>query len=559
MKKKLIICSILLIGLLVFNFQAVFAQDYYFSVDKYDIKVFINENGTASIDYTFHFTNAPGAHIIDYVDVGLPNSSYNRSSLTADVNGVAVDVSAGEYAGDGTGVAVVLGSQAIKPGQSGVVHVFIGGFENLLYPGTGDEAEDYASFQFAPTWFGKQYVSGNTDMTFTLYLPPNIQPEEPRYYIPEKWPGAQEPESGINGDGLIFYRWRSTDANAYTKYTFGAGFPVRYVPEDAIVTQASFVLDEDAIICGCFSLFFLAIIGGTIYAAVWGSKKRKMKYLPPKIAIEGHGIKRGLTAIEAAILMEQPMDKILTMILFSVIRKEAASVIKQDPIELEISSPLPEKLRWYELDFLKAFEEKDKGKRRRALQEMMADLVNRVTKKMKGFSRKETVAFYKSIMERAWEQVEGADTPEVQMQKFDEVMDWTLLDKDFDDRTQTTFGRGPVVYAPRWWGRYDPGFGRSSSMPSSKPVASSQGGGRTVSLPHLPGSDFAASMTNGMQAFAAGVVGDLTSFTSRVTNKTNPVPKTSSGSYRSGGSGGSSCACACACAGCACACAGGGR
>jgi len=30
---------------------------------------------------------------------------------------------------------------------------------------------------------------------------------------------------------------------------------------------------------------------------------------PPKISIEGHGIKRGLTAVEAAILMEEPLDR----------------------------------------------------------------------------------------------------------------------------------------------------------------------------------------------------------------------------------------------------------
>ena len=40
---------------------------------------------------------------------------------------------------------------------------------------------------------------------------------------------------------------------------------------------------------------------------VWGvysGRSRKLKYFPPKISIEGHGIKRGLTAVEAGILME---------------------------------------------------------------------------------------------------------------------------------------------------------------------------------------------------------------------------------------------------------------
>ena len=78
-------------------------------------------------------------------------------------------------------------------------------------------------------------------------------------------------------------------------------------------------------------------------------------------------------------------------------------------------------------------------------------------------------------------------------------------------------------------------------------------------MPHLPGADFAASIANSTQTFAAGILGNVSSFTSRITDKTNPVPppsRSSGGSFRGGGGG---CACACACAGCACACAGGGR
>ena len=83
--------------------------------------------------------------------------------------------------------------------------------------------------------------------------------------------------------------------------------------------------------------------------------KRKLQYLPPKIAIEGHGIKRGLTAVEAAILLEQPMDKILTMILFAVIKKDAPPS-PAEPLVLK-SFAEPEGLQPYEVDFLNAFSE----------------------------------------------------------------------------------------------------------------------------------------------------------------------------------------------------------
>ena len=166
----------------------------------------------------------------------------------------------------------------------------------------------------------------------------------------------------------------------------------------------------------------------------------------------------------------------------------------------------------------------------------MIDLVKSVGEKMKGFSRKETIAYYQDIMKRAWAQVEAADTPEVKSAKFDEVMEWTMLDKDYDDRTREVFQHGPV-FVPVWWPRYDPSFGK----PTSGPVSSGTPGG-SLSLPHLPGSDFAAGIVLGVQNFSSSVVGNIGDFTSGITNITNPPPKppASSGrSYSSGRSGGS--------------------
>jgi hypothetical protein len=251
--------------------------------------------------------------------------------------------------------------------------------------------------------------------------------------------------------------------------------------------------------------------------------------------------------------MEQPLDKVMTMILFGLVKKNAALVTTRDPLELKIASPLPEKLREYETNFLKAFGESDKKSRRKLLQDMTVALVKSLSEKMKGFSRRETIEYYKSIMEKAWAQVEAADTPEVKSRMYEEALEWTMLDKEYDDRTRRVF-TGPII-VPNWWGRYDPAWkgGGSSSTPVSVPSAPGKGGSG------LPGADFAASVVNGVQGFAAGVIGNVQEFTGRVTNVTNPPPPPPKSSGGRSGGGGRSCACACACAGCACACAGGGR
>lgn len=292
--------------------------------------------------------------------------------------------------------------------------------------------------------------------------------------------------------------------------------------------------------------------------------------MPPRVAVEGHGIKRGLTAVEAAILMEQPLDKVMTMILFSILKKGAATVVSKDPLKLEIVSVLPDTLQPYEVDFCKAFQTEIAAERRTDLQSVTVGLVKSVSEKMKGFSRKETIDYYSAIMEKAWAQVAAADTPEVKSTTYEQVMDWTMLDREWSGRTTQTFGPQPI-FVPTWWWRFDPGMrpamggaaasggGFSTASAPTGGIPSSQGG--SFSLPKLPGSDFAASMVAGAQSFSQNVVGNLTSFTDTITNKTNPVPKTTytrTGGF-GGGGGGHSCACACACAGCACACAGGGR
>ena len=99
---------------------------------------------------------------------------------------------------------------------------------------------------------------------------------------------------------------------------------------------------------------------------------------------------------------------------------------------------------------------------------------------MKGFSRKETQQYYRTIIEKAWKQVETAETPEVKSEAYDKNLEWTMLDKEYDNRTREVFRTGPV-FVPTWWGRYDPTFNQpvSTSKPISQPSlgGSSQPGG----------------------------------------------------------------------------------
>ncbi len=561
MKLRLTVSLLLIIMMFTFTSSAA-AQTYYFSLDQETVQVYWNADGTLALDYTFIFTNDASADPIDFVDVGVPNSNYEWTSITADVNGIPVNLSTDFYGEGGSGFSVDMGSYAIQPGQTGGVHVYVGSISDVFYPDT-DQPDAYASGEFSPSWFGSAYVYGNTNLTVIFHLPPGVQPEEPRYHPARGgWPCSADPVTDMDQEGRITYSWACPSANGYSQYTFGMSIPKQYIPEGAIVVAPAFdfngflsgILSNLSGVC-CFGFFILLFVGAPILSAINGNK-RKLQYLPPKIQIEGHGIKRGLTAVEAGILLEQPLDKVMTMILFSVVKKNAATVLNRDPLKLQLTDPLPADLHDYERDFLQAFVDENLANRRKALQEMTVKLVNSLSDKLKGFSRRETAEYYKAIMERAWQQIEAAGTPEVKSQMYEESMEWTMLDKNYDDRTRRTF-TGPI-FLPMWWGRYDPGYhpAMAGGVTPHVSVPGSSSGGKVS----IPGSAFAASVVTGVQGFSSRVLGDVRTFTSGVTNRTNPLPKTSSsGGWKSGGGGGHSCACACACAGCACACAGGGR
>lgn len=561
--RKRIITLLLVFVILSFIPGSALAQSYSFQIPVMTVNVFFNEDGTTSLLYSITFANDVTGHPIDYVDLGLPTPRYDEGSITADVDGVEVyDISSSGFQGSGpgvdAGVAIGLGPETIMPGETGTVHVYVPVVQSKLqYDTQGDQ---YASAVFAPAWF--QTVHGTTDLTVTFHLPPGVKPEEPRWHeAPQGF--SSEPTTGFDEQGRITYTWHNPNVVLNRKYDLGASFPLAYVPQETIYRPGileTLGIDPEAFVGFAFCFGIVGFIVSVSALSIRASQKRKLQYLPPKISIEGHGIKRGLTAVEAAILLEQPLDKVLTMILFATVKKGAAEVLSNEPLKIKRITPEPEGLQAYEIEFLKAMTKEDKKLVRTGLQDMMIDLVKSVAGKMKGFSRRETVEYYKDIVQRAWAQVESAATPEVKSEKFAETMEWTMLDKDYDDRTRRTFQQGPV-FVPVWWGRYDPTFPRSAPVSSGPAMPPSTPGGG-LNLPTLPGASFAASVVRGVENFSSNVVGNIGEFTGAITNKTNPVPVSTSSSRSSSGrssGGGCACACACACAGCACACAGGGR
>ena len=458
----------------------------------------------------------------------------------------------------------------------------------------GEEEVEFVGFEFSPNYFGKKYVSGTTDYSFTIAFPAGVSGGRVYYYSPQNWPGAAEPDAWITEEGRVVYNWAYDAANIYSEYTFGGKYPKSILTSTANIVIPSSTSGSSSsgdewwepilgvLICIVPIIGFVFWFIHKIVQAVKGTSgssapRTTRSYLPPEIKSDGEGIKRGLTAVEAAILLEVDLERVISMILYGLSKKEVIEVVSQDPLEVKVKDPLPDSLYEYERSFIEALQKPQLSEKRKAMRDTMHRLILSVTKKMEGFSVKETREYYQSICDKAWSQVEAAETPEMKSQLLGDNFGWAMLEEEPEKKIEQTFS-GYDMLPPTWWWRVDPGYRRSSppvmhsSGPSVDSGSSSGGsekrssGGSTTSskpsmMPVLPGAMFARSITNAARSLGTSTVGNMTQFKSSVKNRTNPAPASTYRGSSGGGSssGGSSCACACACASCACACAGGGR
>ncbi|MBT3321127.1 MAG: hypothetical protein HN392_02470 [Anaerolineae bacterium] len=229
--------ALFIVFMLVFSLTTnVFAQSYSLELTQETIHVYWDADGTMSLDYSLLFKNNPDALTIDFVDIVLPDNNYIISEISAEIDGHALSVEE-NFQGKGPGIAVDLGEYAIPAGESGLVHVTIGQIENVLNP---DTDADYASAIFNTTWYGSQYMTGNTDLTVIFHLPSGVPTEEIRAHLPsDEWGGNSEAEKSVDEAGRVTYTWHDEKANGHTQYAFGASFPKSYVPASAIVEPAS--------------------------------------------------------------------------------------------------------------------------------------------------------------------------------------------------------------------------------------------------------------------------------------------------------------------------------
>jgi len=495
-----------------------------YAVSQEWVRIWINEDGSIDILYNITLTYTSGSPE-GIVTVGMPKGDF-RIEYARDPSGANLeyeDVSNLDF----YGVDVQLKKPIIlnRP-YTFLVYAVVSGmvFKDETISGN-------VGLQFYPTTFpGASGPVGNVRVGVTL--PEGVTRNEVKHPT-----GIPFDNVFTEGDRLVVY-WEESNWPAPQEFTVGVSFPEKYVSLGP-------------------GIWFYVSIGGAVLAAVVViavilMRFRKATYEKPRIGAEALSSARGLTAVEAAVVLDLKPVRVLTMILFGLILKRIVMIMDTDPLiklqrlERPVDEPAP-RLRYYEIEYLGALQPEGTLNEMK-LARTYLELRDTVNLRLRGYSRADTINYYKSIVNNAWNQVTQAQTPELKGDAINQNIEWLLADDRFDENITIAFPPDVIMYPrPDWhWYWYGPHFPRA---PPTTP---------TEAKP-IPGQDFANNIVRGLEKAGNNMVKNVQDFTNRLI-LVQPVAARER-SVRSRTScicACANCACACACVSCACACAHGG-
>jgi hypothetical protein len=596
--------------------QSVAAQNYRFAIPTLRLQVFVQPDASVRLLYEIAFENLATNQPIDIIDIGMPHGNYDLNNIRAWINDNSLnDIRHSEYVKPG--VEVHLGRHAIGRGERGVFRLEAT-IPDLVYQDT--TRQDYASLQITPTWFDRQFISGASEIWVVVHLLPGLDLDEILY---QNVPFTEK----IYFEEQPVVAWRANQAAA-GPFLVGVSFPQRGMERVVTLTPlqlaAKWLEDNPAIWTGLivgimilfsiiffrfsgltgFSLFVILAVGLlwllntqpiSVFAALpallaglglneYYLTRRKTTYLPALAHVEGGGIKRGLTAPEAAALLEMPLNKLLTLVIFGLLKKGALTAVQHEPLTVAVSqsfrgADLGSKkerdkerrkaaqaagvvLHKYEHAFLDLIESRPNAPVHKVdFGGPMRELLKHAAERVSGFNINETKEYYRKIVRRAVTEAQTiGELPEWE-KTVDRNMEWILM----DENPSPVFTHRGYDYRPIWVRGLGTGAGSATTSPAPAPSGRPSYGGKT-SFGDVAAS-FAGWTENTMGRLASSISPESLALpgakglvnlsgADRVTGDIFKALAEGGGSSSGGSSGGG---CACAGCACACACAGGGR
>jgi hypothetical protein len=511
------------------------AQAITYTVNKEWVQITINKDRSIYLLYNITMTYTSGSPQ-GIVTVGMPKGGFQITSVQ-DLSGNILgyrDASSGDF----YGIDVTLNSP-VRLNQPNTIIVYAS-VPEMLY--ADDMNPGYWGMQFYPTTFTD--AEGFMDsLRVAIVLPSgvtstNYDNNEIKYFDNVSF------DNVYSQDGNLVVYWEKTNWPARSEFLVGVSFPERYItlPGPDILTY---------VVIGAAVLIAVGVV------LIIVSNLKKFDYIKPRIAVEALGAARNLTSAEAAVVLNLKPVRVLSMVLFGLLYKRVVMVTETDPLikiqkREKAEDEAPPHLWYYEIDYLEAMQP-DGTLDEMKLAQTYLGLRDTVDQKMRGYSRNDTANYYQSVVNKAWDQVTQAGTPELKGDAIDQNIEWLLADDRFDEKFRNAIPPNIIIVpSPGWWW-----YWHGPHLPSGPAPVPAKIPSQPTSI---PGQDFANNIVKGLQTSANNMVKNVQAFTNRVVPASTPAPTTQP-SVRSGSScvcACAHCACACACVSCACACAHGG-
>ena len=541
-RRQLVCFCVLLAFLGCLSFVAlvplVRAQAVTYSASREWTKVWINTDSSVNILYNITFSYLSGSPQ-GLFDIGMPKGGF-QIGYVEDISGQSLqyqDISSGGY----SAVEVTLKKPIIL--NQPITFILYATVPGMVYSDNTNPGND--GLQFFPSTFPSATGSIG-DLRVEIVLPPGVQTSEVKY--PPGLP-FDNVFVDINDNNRTAVYWSRTSWPQGQTFESGVSFPAKYV------SQLHGLLSILPFVVAVIVLIFVVIAGIVVVKRGQLGGYMKSAYESPRISIEALGANRSLTAVEAGLVIGLKPTRVLTMMLYGLLLKRMVALMETEPLlKLEkLEKPEGESAsgpRYYENDYLQAIKP-DGTLDEKALAHTYQGLVDNVNQRLRGYSREDTVNYYKSIVDKAWTQVTQAGTPELKGDALDKNLDWLLADEKFDDRLRTAFPPTVIISPnPAWWWY--------SGGPTRQPTAQTTPTTAPTKIAPLPGQDFANNIVRGLEATSNNMVKDMQALANMLIPFAAAQKEGSVTGRPSCVCACHACACACACVSCACACAGGG-
>ncbi len=506
-------------------------QEYDFSTVKEKVFIKVLKDGRAVITYNLVFMNYGSG--FNVVDIGLPNFKYDKDSASAFVR---IKDTSGRTVSTDSNPSIRM-SWYVYPGLE--VHVNGGANRRIELDFTvtcdwmvweSPNNKKLASIEFRPTWFSQDYQRGSADsISVDVNLPLPIEELDRIVWEHGKYDRVEENEYGVilGWDFGSMYPADMEDGKADVGVAFPKQYVDNYYKKNLWVSIQFFFQDMfgtfwmNKFIC-CFLIILLVVVA-IIVLVIVSSARSKKNYFRPSISVPGAGPRLGLTAPEAAIVLELPLDRVVEMVFYGMLKKGSIKIVAVSKPPLIKKLDVNVLTMSYEKDFFEtisydgAISESD-------LKRSLEKMIKATEIKLKGFSQRRTEAYYKGIVRKAWDEVKvcGNAAEVDNVLRFND--EWLPLDRNYDGKMSS--------HVHIWY------LGRP------------EGGDRGFVNP----GGYARAFSENLTSISGNMVSSTTKLTHDVVNTLHPPPPPSTGGSSYHGGSFHSCACACACA-----CAGGGR